>query len=285
MTPSDGQDKGTAATATVTVADTEAPSAPVISSLEAYRNDEEVTLSGACEADCDLTFYLSDSTGSWTEKSTCSSTGSLSMITYVTRGYKTSIYATCTDAAANVSSNSNTVTTQACDPEDTYENTTGYGDTAGNPIDEWAVLADDGSTTITIEGNILDSTDEDWYIVSTSDDYASDLSYGYNDYDVAIDLTDGSSDYSFLVYVDGYTAGGGECSGSYPSGTTSFNYFQEDVGDGSHSIPTNTAACATSSSAYNECTDFTQDMVIEVIRNSGSTPSCQSYELTITNGL
>lgn len=285
VTPNDGEENGTAATATVTVEDTEAPSAPVISGIDEFRNDEDVELTGACEANCDLTWYLSDSTGSWTEKSTCSSTGGIAHTTYVTRGYETDIYVTCTDAAANVSSNSNTVTTQACDPEDTYENSAGYGDTSGNPIDEWAVLADDGSTTITIEGNILNSTDEDWYIVSTSDDYATDLSYGYNNYDVAIDLTEGSSDYSFLVYVDGYTAGGGECSGDYPSGTTSFNYFQEDVGDGSHAIPSNTAACATGSASYNECSDFTQDMVIEVIRDTGSTPSCQAYELTITNGL
>ncbi len=285
ITPSDGEDDGTYGSDTVTVTDVTAPDAPVISSIDEYRNDEDVALSGTCEASCTLTWYISDSTGSWTETSTCTSGGAISHTTYVTRGYETEIYATCTDAASNTSSDSNTVTTEACDPEDTYENTTGYGDTSSNPVDEWSALADDGSTTITIEGNVLSSADEDWYIISTTDDYSTDVSAGINYFNLEIELTEGSSTYEFRTYQTSYSSGGHVCSTS--DAYTEFSWDQEDSGDGAdHSIPSDDRYCGASGDAsYNECSDFSDDWIVEVTRKSTATASCQHYELTINNGL
>ena len=285
VTPNDGEDDGTYGSDTVTITDVTAPDAPVITSIDAYRNDEDVTLGGSCEADCTLTWYISDSTGSWTESSTCSSAGAISHTTYVTRGYETEIYATCTDAASNVSSNSNTVTTEACDPEDTYENTAGYGDSYGDPVDEWGALADDGSTTITIEANVLSSSDEDWYIITTTDDYSTDVTAGINYFNLDIELTEGSGTYEFRVYQTSYSSGGHVCNTS--DAYTEFDWDQEDSGDGAdHSIPSDDRSCSSAGSAsYNECSDFSDDWYVEVMRKSTASDSCQHYELTITNGL
>lgn len=288
VTPNDGEDDGTYGSATVTVLDVTAPDPPVLTSLDTYRNSEEVTVTGTCEANCTLTFYLSDSTGSWTETDTCTASSTLSHTTYLTRGYETDIYATCTDSAANTSTNSNTVTTTACDPEDTYENSSGYGDTYANAIDEWSALADDGSTTVTIEGNILNSTDEDWYLISTTNDNSADLAAGYNDFNLEIALTAGSGTYEFMVYKSSYSAGGQVCN-TTGDGYTEFDWDQEDTNDGTtgyDTAPANDRYCDYSGTeGYNVCSDFSDDWYIEVLRQAGATPSCQAYELTITNGL
>ncbi|MFT4979156.1 MAG: hypothetical protein ACI8S6_005066, partial [Myxococcota bacterium] len=49
-TPSDGEDTGSPGSDYVSIADTLAPDAPEIDKPSAYRNDEEVTLTGTCEA-------------------------------------------------------------------------------------------------------------------------------------------------------------------------------------------------------------------------------------------
>lgn len=286
VTPSDGVGTGTYGTATVSVNDGTAPDAPTIDSLDAYTNDDEVELTGTCESGCALTFSFKDSTGSWTEKDTCDSGGTYSYTTYVTRGYTTSITATCTDSAGNTSANSNTVSTQACDPYDTYENSSGYGDTGTAAIDLWSTLSDAGTTTITITGNALDSSDEDWYVISTSDSYAADVSAGQNKYNFEVALTNGSGTYSFLVYDTTPDATSMVCSAYSASGYQEFDYYQQDLGEGVHAVPSNTKACAgAGSSSYNECTDFSGDWYIKVFRNKSASASCEYYELTITNGL
>ncbi|MCP4918811.1 MAG: hypothetical protein GY913_18050 [Proteobacteria bacterium] len=288
VTPTDGEDSGTYGSDTVTILDVTAPDAVVLDTLGTYRNEEEFSITGTCEANCTLDFYLSDSTGSWTETGTCTSGGAVAHTSYVTRGYETEVYATCEDSAGNVSSNSNTVTTTACDPEDTYENTSGYGDTYGNAIDEWASLADDGSVTITIEGNVLNSTDEDWYLISTTDDNSADLAAGYNDFNLAIELTEGSGTYEFMVYQSSYSSGGQVCN-STGDGYTQFDWDQEDTNDGTSgydNAPGSDRYCDYSGTeGYNVCSDFSDDWYVEVLRDSSATPSCQHYELTITNGL
>lgn len=287
----DGELNSATLSDTVTVEDTQAPDAPTLDSLDAYRNSTDVEVTGLCEANCNLTYYFTDSSGSWTDVGTCSSTGTLSYILSLTRGDETDVYADCEDAAANISGYSNTVTTIACDPEDTYEAVVGYGDSGGYPINEWATIPDDG-TSLSFEGTILNSSDEDWYVFTTSD--ASD---GYfNDYDFAVDLTAGSGIYTFNVYEGGYGSTNLECSSTYANGYTEYNDFQEDSGDGSHTIPTATCtdgsfstpwacACASSSSVYNECTDMSNTYYIEVLRDVSGGASCDYYELTISNAL
>lgn len=282
--PDDGEDTGTYGTQTVAISDVSAPGNPTITTVDRYTNDEDVDLNGTCEPGCTLTFYLSDSTGSWTETNTCSSSGTYTHTTYVTRGYDTSVYATCTDSASNTSGNSNTVTTQACNPEDVYEV---YGGNSGAAaVNQWSSLPDSASSTITIQGNVLNSTDQDWYLISAPDNYASDVTAGLNAYNFQVNLTAGSGVYTFLVYADTYDATGMICNNYSSAGYTEFDYYQQDLGDGSHAVPSDTRSCAGSGvSTRNVCTDLTTTWYVKVMRNTSAAASCQHYELTITNGL
>lgn len=287
ITADDGEDTSAYGAASVTVSDVSSPDAPTIDSIDRYTNDDDVDLTGTCEAGCALTFYFSDGTGSWTEKDTCDSDGTFDYVTYVTRGYDTQVYAICKDSAGNNSSASNTVTTQACTPYDTRENTSGYGDSGATAIDEWATLTDAGTTTVTITANALESTDEDWYVISTLDDYAADVSAGRNAYNFDAELTAGSGTYSFWIYKGDPDPTYMECSSTYSStGYQEFNYYQQDLGEGVHSIPSDNKACSgAGNSTRNQCTDLTEDWYIKVMRNKSASASCDAYTLTITNGL
>ena len=282
----DGEDSSTEVRTSVTVSDGTAPDAPVLDTPERYRNDDSVEITGDCEADCALTFYCADSSITWTDSGTCDSAGEFTYSTALTRGDTASCYADCTDLAGNTSGTSNTVTTEVCDPYDSYEDSSGYGDSGADPIDDWSSLSDAGTTTISIEGNVIGSDTEDWYVISTSDDIGSDLSAGIDYYNFDVQLVDGASDYSFLVYKGSADPSDMECSASYSStGYTEYSDFVQDTGDGSHAIPSDTRRCGSSSADYNDCEDMSTDYYIQVFRRSTSTPSCQHFELEITNGV
>ena len=168
-------------------------------------------------------------------------------------------------------------------PLDGYEDATGYGDSCADPIDDWALLDDTSGTTINIVGRLHDSSDEDWYVIDTSQSISSSSTINY---DVQIDLIDGTSDYSFVVYRGGCTVSTDlECDdgGSEGSGYTEYDYYAQDVGDGSHVIPSDTTYCSTGST-YNDCDDLSDTLYIHVFRNSTSTNDCATFELEITNG-
>jgi hypothetical protein len=289
----DGEDYSTEARTSVSITDISPPDAPIIDTPDPYRNEDEVTLTGDCEPGCVLTLYCGDSSTSWTDAETCDSAGEFEYTTALTRGDISTCNADCEDAAGNISGFSNTISTEVCDPFDEYEDTSGYGDSGTNPVDEWASLNDAGTTTVTIIGNILGSDSEDWYVVSSSDDLASDYSAGIDYYNFDVALLTGSSDYAFLVYADtdagGFDVSDMECSASYSTtGYTEYNDYSEDVGDGTglgHAIPSDTRRCGSGSVDYNDCTDFSKDYYIQVFRRSSSTPSCQNFELEITNGV
>ncbi len=281
VTPSDGEDSGSTGSDYVSINDTESPDAPVIDTPSAYRNDEEVTLTGTCEAGCDLTLYCEDDTTTWSDTQTCDSDSTFAYTTALTAGYTTSCYATCTDDAGNLSGDSNTVTTEVCDPGDEYEDSAGTGDDGANAIDQWSAIADDASSTITIEANILEGDSEDWYKISSSDDVSEDRTQGLDYYNFAVEMIDGSSTYSLYVYKGTYDSTDNECSSS----ATEYSDYMEDQGDGSHSVPSEARSCATSSSSYNECEDNSNDYYIQVVRNSSTVSSCQGYELEVTNGV
>ncbi len=277
VTPSDGLDDGPAGSDSVTIVDYTAPDAPILDDLDPYRNDDSAVLSGTCEADCELVFYFSDSTGSWTETDTCGADGSLSHTVYLTRGSTTEAFATCEDAAGNVSGDSNTVSTEACDPYDEYENAAGYGDDYSSAIDEWSTMLDSAAGTITISANALDSSDEDWYVISTTDDPAYENSYYVEDYLFEVALTEGESTYSMTIYR-------GDPAGATPTcedGTTEMDWYFEDPtwGRGQGCSPT------ANTGDYTDCSDFSTDWYILVTRSDSATPSCDPYELTVTNGV
>ncbi len=280
VTPYDGEDEGSDNSDYVTINDGTAPVAPTINGIDDYRNDLDIALTGTCEASCDLDFYCSDDTTSWTESATCSSTGSFSITTEGTRGDVNECYATCTDAAGNTSANSNTVDTMICDPYDEFEDDAGYGDAGSAAISEWSSLSDDGDS-INIEGNILDDDDGDWYSISASDDVADDYADGVDYFNFEVNLVAGTSTYEFFVYQDGYDTADRECS----TAANEYSWFNQDKGDGSHAIPSETRSCGSGHALYNNCADDSADFYIKVQRKSSVSMSCQHYELEITNGV
>ena len=286
VTPNDGEEDGPSISASSVATDVTPPDDPVINTPEAYRNEDEWTLTGTCEPGSTVDFSCSDSITSWTFSLTCEADGSFEYNdTGLTRGETASCSAIATDSAGNVSGASNTVSTEVCDPEDTYEDDFGTGDAGVDAIDRWTALADDGRTTISIEGNILGASDSvDWYVISSSDDLASDRLAGIDYYNFEVTMVDGTSDYYFYVYEGTPDAADQECSTT--TGYTEYSDFVEDVGEGFHAIPTETRACNQGGHVdYNDCEDRSTDYYIEVRRSTSSTSSCQHYELEITNGV
>ncbi|MCB9778817.1 MAG: hypothetical protein H6742_09660 [Alphaproteobacteria bacterium] len=280
-TPWDGEDYGDAGSAYVTVNDGTAPAAPGLNNPGSYLNDTSVTLSGTCEAGCTVTYYCSDSSSSTSETTTCTSGGTHSKTTTLTRGDVTECYATCTDSAGNVSPDSATRTIEVCDPWDEYEDATGYGDSGPDAIGEWSAMSDDGTDTVSIEGNILDDDDDDWYVISATDDISDDLSAGLDYFNFEVNLVEGSSTYEFYVYKDGYDGTDGECS----SAASEYGWKNQDKGGADHAIPSDTRRCAEGSNLYNECEDDSATFYVQVKRKASVAMSCRAYELEITNGV
>lgn len=284
VTPNDGTANGTAGTDTVVVNDYTAPDVPVLTSIDAYRNENTVTLIGTSEAYSTITLYWTTSTGSGSDTTTANGAGVFTFSETLTRALTYSFYATSTDAEGNTSAVSNTVSTEACDPWDEYEDSAGYGDTCTNPVIDWSTLSDAGTTTLSVVGNLIAAGDEDWYLVEASDTATSGINY----YNFHVELVDGSGDYSFVVYEGGCTdayleCGSGSTTDPEGNGYTEFQRFAQDKGDGTHSIPAETRACDAASALYNLCDNLAADYYIHVIRLSSY--SCANYELQITNGL
>lgn len=282
----DGEDYSAEVRTSVTINDGTAPDPPVLDTPERYRNEDSLEITGDCEPACEVTIYCADSTITWTDVETCDSAGEFTYTTSLTRGDTASCQAECTDRAGNTSATSNTVVTEVCDPYDAYEDGSGYGDSGTDPVDEWSSLSDAGTTTIAIEGNILGSDSEDWYVISTTDDVASDYTALIDYYNFEVQLYAGASDYAFLVYKGSPDPSDMECSATYAgTGYTEYSDFVQDTGDGNHAIPSDTRRCGSGSPSYNDCEDRSTDYYIQVFRRSTSTPSCQHFELEITNGV
>ncbi len=285
VTPVDDEDDGVDDRASVVISDTFAPDAPVINTPYPHRNEAEWSLSGTCEPGCALAFSCYDSSTSWTQSATCAGDGTFTTATAaITRGDTSACSAVCTDGAGNVSGSSNTVTTEVCDPYDTNEDAFGYGDAGTAPIDLWSTLPDTATTSISIEGNVLGTDSEDWYVVSTSDDIASNRLAGENLYKVDIVLLSGLADYEFRVYKGSPDPLDLECSGT-GAGYNEYSDYAWDRGDGTHTIPADPRDCVDSSDAYNNCEDLSSDYYIQVTRIATAPSSCDSYEILITNGV
>jgi hypothetical protein len=102
-------------------------------------------------------------------------------------------------------------------------------------------------------------------------------------------MTAGTGEYGFAVYIDGCSTssdlqcGSGSSTEPEGSGSTEFEYYAEDVGDGDHAIPSDDRSCASLHGEYNECDDLSASYYIHVFRKT-SAYSCQEYTLSITNG-
>lgn len=284
VTASDGTTSSSAGSDSAVVGDYTAPDAPILDTPDPYRNDASVTVNGSTEAFATVTLYISTSTGVTTDTTTANGAGTFSFSVPLVAGQSYSFYATATDTAGNTSGVSNVVGTEVCDPGDDYEDTTTYGDSCTDPVVDWSALDSDGATTIEFTGNLLDGSDEDWYYIETNNTYTG----YYNPYRFHVELTAGSSEYAFAVYDGGCTEAYLECgSGSSTdpegSGYTEYEVYQEDQGDGSHSVPTDTRYCENYDPIYNDCEDFSSTYYIHVFRTT-TAYSCQEYTVQITNG-
>jgi hypothetical protein len=284
VTAYDDEEAGGSAATTVAVNDLTNPDPPVFDDLAHHTNDTVHTLSGDCEADCTIDIFCVDDTTTETLTSTCSAFGRFSDEVTLTRGDISACAATCTDEADNESGPSSTFTIESCSPFDEYEDESGYGDSAADVVDEFAIISDAGDSTITIQGNVLDDDDADWFVISTSDDLTADIAAGIDYFNFNVQLTTGTTDYQFVVHKGGSGAGDLECSSI--SGYTEYNWFVEDVGDSIDGVPSDTRACS-GSTVYglNDCEDNSDDFYVHVSRLGASITSCDPYQLSITNGV
>lgn len=281
VTANDGEVDGGNDADAVTVLDVNAPAAPLINSTYPFRNEDSLTLTGSCEPGCALTMYCADGLSSWSDSLTCAPDGTFSYADTITRGQTTTCQADCEDAAGNVSPLSNEVSTEVCDPADTYEDAFGYGDAGADAVDEFGVLGDSGTRTITLRGNILADDSEDWFSVTTTDDVPSDRIAGRNLYRLQANLVSGSSDYAFTVYKGSFDPSARECSGAY----TEYSDFAFDRGEADHTAPADTRACGNGSATLNDCEDLSDTYYIQVTRLRSSPTSCDSYTIEVTNGV
>jgi hypothetical protein len=284
VTSNDGEEDGTTESDSEYVSDGTAPDPPIIDDPAGHRNEASVDLTGECESSCTLTFNCEDSTTSWTFPDSCTIDGRFGVTTSLIAGEITTCWAFCTDPSGNVSGPSNEVSTEVCDPGDVYE-AGSYGDLSADPVDEWTSIPDDASLTIELLGNVLDDDVDDWYIISASDDLSEDLVEGLDWFRFGVEMVSGTGTYSMLVYRDTpYPDGDDECSID-PDGYTEYEWFNQDRGDApDHGLPTPLNSCGAGSILLNDCADDSEDFYIHVFRNEGIAPSCEPYELEITNG-
>lgn len=281
VTPNDGLEDGpTAVSATRFIEDLEAPPAPTIEPIYEYRNEDQVTLTGECEADCTLAFACEDATGAWTEIDTCSGLGDYATTLSLRRGDVTSCTVTCTDLSLNESDPSETVFTEVCDPYDMFEDDQGYGDDFITAIDEWTPFADDAAQFVSVDGNVVGDDQFDWYLFFTSDDEAADVAAGIDYYRFEVALTQGSSKYAMLVYSNGQTM---ECPSAWNDGYSDYAQASFDAGNADHVAPADPRECG--GQTENHCTDFSGFYYVQVFRQQGVADSCSPYQLSVTNGV
>ena len=286
VTPDDGEDFGPVGSSTVVVVDTVPPDAPVLDPLPPYGNDDTYDVTGNAEGSTTITLYATCDDGSSGSVVTSSDPSGFFDFSFTANfGEDCDFYVTSEDFQGNVSDDSNHVDTLVCPIPDIYEGG-GYGDLQSDAIDEWTALPDDGIGSVYLEGNILDTDAGDWFVVYGTDDVAADTLAGSNQYNFHIQVTDTSGQHSFVVHKGDLGFTSLECSGSASTGYDEYNDYVQDIGDGTHAIPSPTNLCgAVGSATRNECTDMGIPYFIEIIRDPAFTFDCTNYELTVTNGL
>lgn len=240
------------------------PAAPVVSIIEPYRNTFTFRLKGTCApfpVNCwKLHYDCSDGLGGTlagvgdenTTKGCVNNVGSPS--THGTfdfvetfpgvAGRTWSCRMWCQDVGGNISLDSNSVSSQICNPQDVYD-LANVGNSAAAAADrtpgdaaQWAIMVDETAPSRDVYGNIIGQTSisevgqtddtYDWFVVRTQDNNANDLVDQRNSYNFQIQMLQGVSDYDIQVYryLSGAVPGTQQCSGT---GTyDDYNYFARD---------------------------------------------------------
>jgi hypothetical protein len=289
-TPKDsGNAVGASGTASVLVKDTVAPGVPVLTPLVAYQNETTVSLSGNnTEAGATITFYSTCSIG--TQTATASGTGTFTKSIAIAAGQSCEYWCTATDAAGNVSASSNHVSTQACTYKDDYEDSIGTGDSCSSPVAAWATLTSSPATSVNFRGNILEGSDNDWYLVSAS----QALIGGSNQYNFQVVMTEGNTEYGLTVYESGCPGTGTlKCpvGGVEGVGYDQYQAYACDRGNGqdganNHTKPADYKTCTpgnAGTATTNACGDLGKSYWIHVFRKTASY-SCNPYRILLMNG-
>ncbi|MEL6347054.1 MAG: hypothetical protein AAFV53_28325 [Myxococcota bacterium] len=279
-TPEDDEEAGTPGTDAQIVQDVTAPDTPTINDIDEYRNTSVVTIDGTAESGATVTVIADCDSGKLEETDTVNPSGIWTVSFTLTKGDYCEFSAVAEDAAGNVSDESNLVGTESCATYDDYDGVSGfsdtYGDTCANAIDEWVVLPDDSSVTVDIVGNIIDTSDADWYVFETSQTVTT---IGTNLHNVEIELIDGASTFEMEVYRGSCTSR--ECSTT--SDVDSYDRFARDDGDGlNHLTPSDRRYCR-NGSRNDRCDDLSDTFYVRVKRTSGGA-DCTPYTLRVTNG-
>ena len=293
--PNDGFADGDLGTsAEIAIQDLNAPSAPVVDAIDRYTNTDTVDFTGTCEPgalECStVTVTCVDGTGTQSSTVACNDdglgNGDFATAMTIARGQTANCSAVCADNSANASLASNTVVTEVCAPEDTYENVSDiYGDSSVAAVDGFATLFDDNSADHTMQGNIVADDTYDWYEIPTSDDVVADRIAGVDTYNFELAFAAGVADYRMVVWRGSAGLGdeaSSEC--AFDTDVTAYSFFAEDTTLADKpNLPTNPQACSSAGSPfYNECADFSATYWVRVNRAAGE--DCTSYTLQAFNG-
>ena len=281
VTPNDGTVNGAAGSDSIVVADTTNPDAPVLDAINMYRNEGTITITGTAEPGSSVQIY--NNCGQAAPLAfTVPPSGAFSVFTVISAGTTCSYYARATDGAGNTSADSNLISTEFCDPIDSYEVSSSFnGNSCGNAIDDWNILAPSSNAVPeVVTGNIINPTDVDWYVIDTSSNVGSS---GINYYNFQVELTTGSGSYDITVFRGDCNAASIETNSSGATSYDSYDYFAQDKGVGTgHLTPSDSRYCQ-NSSRYNVCDDLSDTYFIKVFRTDGIV-NCQEYTLSIQNG-
>lgn len=250
---------------------------PVLDELDAYRNEDLVTLTGRAPDGNTITITVTG-TSSTEEYIAVASDSVFAVDIGLERGTDVQI------VAENSNGTSNTVTTHACENWDAYEIDAVQGDDYGDDCSLNPVVISEAFTDVQevslITGNSLSDGDEDWYQVVTIDDPTIENNFGFENYNFQVRFLEGESRYSLEVYRDGCGADVLECG---EESYSEYSFSAEDVEpDETGSIPPDPRACG--GPADNDCADFSATYALRIRRTDGQL-DCNHYQLEVSNGL
>jgi hypothetical protein len=266
--------------------------APLIYSVEPFTNDDEVDLSGLCEPFAEVTIYCNSDV----YVTSCSGPGTFTVNNVdLYRGSDTTCHATASNLGGSVSADSNYVSSMACAVEDIFDSNM-EGNTAADaaPNDyldaagHWGgSLQDDGLVVLTHSGTLLNG-DSDWIVVDLADDVTADDNTGIDIFNAKFmltdsDATDAIDEFTLKVYRGSYT-NIQECD-TNSLGYTEYNFCNDGSNPDGFSFGGTQLQCGPNNPEANPCTDYSSTFWIHIERASGIPTSCNSYMLTMTNGV
>ncbi|HOX45032.1 MAG TPA: putative metal-binding motif-containing protein [Myxococcota bacterium] len=138
-------------------------------------------------------------------------------------------------------------------------------------------LPDDGSV-LTASGNLFPAGDEDWYKVTATDDINEDLEDLCDRFHFSLRFAENPEGLQFDVYVGGCEGAQIDCQGD-----TEYDHAYDFL-DTASAEPRGQCGCrATSEGGFNICSSEPKVFYIRVYPGA-TTPTCQNYQLTFSNG-